>query len=60
MSERFEIKRWGGSECCRRADDTVWAVYDNIRSLWLINNLTKSQAEKVKKALDEATKPADA
>lgn len=56
MSERYEIALWGNSKNVRRVDDTVWTVYDNAKSQWLINNLTKSQAEQVKQALDEATK----
>ena len=56
LKKRQDYIEWGNSKYVRRVDDAVWAVYDNVRGQWLIRNLTKSQAEQVKRALDEATK----
>lgn len=50
MSERFEIIH---REEGNRSTDKVWGIKDNLQ--WVIWDLTKSQAEQVKKALDEAT-----
>ena len=54
MAERFEIQEWG--EYTRRATDIGWGIYDTVNHVWSIIDLTESQAETVKQALDEATK----
>ena len=56
MSKRFEIHNVQPA-VNRRKEDATWAVYDDKKGDWAMSHLTKSQAEQVKKALDEAIKP---
>ena len=52
MAERFKIIHGHG----KRRGDTDWSIYDSGSGQFVGRNLTESQAEQVKKALDEATK----
>lgn len=52
MSERFKILHISG----QRKEDTGWGVYDHSCIVKCITGFTKSQAEQVKQALDEAVK----
>lgn len=54
MDERFKVQNYGGT-WNKRITDRAWFVWDNMNDKPAGENLTKSQAEQVKKALDEAT-----
>lgn len=53
MSERFKIHNFRPADR-RRKEDPTWAVYDDDGGDWLVSNLTESQAETVKRTLNEA------
>ena len=54
MAERFEICK-SLTNPGRRKEDKGYLIHDHTNNEPIVFNLTKSQAESVKKALDEAT-----